>query len=112
MSFFGRFRKMLTNKTINSEQNKKLKKWKGRLQIAKDAYSDDQSTMKKYDGYYHGDRNVQADPNSNTPPSKLASNVRNIVYELIESQVDSSIPMPKVRAIHADDDELAKKIMV
>lgn len=110
MSFFGRFRKMIKNTTIDTEQNKKLKKWKGRLQEARDAYNDSRNTMNKYAGYYHGDRNVQADPNSNKVPTKLASNVRNIVYELVESQVDSSIPMPKVRAIHADDDELAKKI--
>ena len=32
------------------------------------------------------------------------------MYELIESQVDNSIPMPKVRAIHAGDEELAKNI--
>ena len=110
MSFWGRFKKKMKNSTIDYEKNKKLKKWKSRLQEAKDAYTDNRNTMRKYTGYYHGDRNVQADPNSNTMPSKMASNVRNIVYELIESQVDSSIPMPKVRAIHADDDELAKKI--
>lgn len=109
MSFFGRFKKKMKN-TFDIDKNKKLKKWKSRLQVARDAYGDNRNTMKKYTGYYHGDRSVQADPNSNTAPNKLASNVRNIVYELIESQVDSSIPMPKVRAIHADDDELAKKI--
>lgn len=109
MSFFGRFRKKMKN-SFDKEQNKKLKTWKGRLEQAKNTYNDKRNVMKKYSGYYHGDRNVQADPNSNKMPTKLASNIRNIVYELIESQVDSSIPMPKVRAIHADDDELAKKI--
>lgn len=109
MSFWGRFRKKMKN-SLNTNQNRKLKLWKGRLEQAKNTYNDKRNVMKKYDGYYHGDRSVQADPNSNKNPSKLASNVRNIVYELIESQVDSSIPMPKVRAIHADDDELAKKI--
>ena len=110
MSFWGRFKKRMKNNTVDLEKNKKLKKWKSRLQEAKDAYADNRNTMRKYAGYYHGDRSVQADPNSGKAPTKLASNVRNIVYELIESQVDSSIPMPKVRAIHADDDELAKKI--
>ena len=110
MSWFGRFRKKMKNNIVDVDKNKKLKKWKSRLQEAKDAFADNRSIMKKYDGYYRGDRSVQADPNSNKAPTNLASNVRNIVYELIESQVDSSIPMPKVRAIHADDDELAKKI--
>ena len=110
MSFFGRFKKIMKNNTFDINKNKNLKKWKSRLQLARDAYGDNRNVMRKYTGYYHGDRNVQADPNSGKAPTKLASNIRNIVYELIESQVDSSIPMPKVRAIHADDDELAKKI--
>ena len=66
--------------------------------------------MKKYQEYYEGTREVQPDANRGVTPSKLATNVRNIVYELIESQVDSSIPMPKIRAIHPEDDELAKKM--
>ena len=41
---------------------------------------------------------------------KGASNVRNITYELIESQVDSSIPQPKVTAIHEEDQELARQL--
>ena len=32
------------------------------------------------------------------------------MYELIESQVDSSLPMPKVSAIHAEDMDQAKII--
>lgn len=110
MSFFGRFKKIMKNNTFDIDKNKNLKKWKSRLQLARDAYGDNRNVMRKYTDYYHGDRSLQADPNSGKAPTKLASNIRNIVYELIESQVDSSIPMPKVRAIHADDDELAKKI--
>lgn len=110
MSFFGRFKKIMKNNTFDINKNKNLKKWKSRLQLARDAYGDSRNVMRKYTDYYHGDRSLQADPNSGKAPTRLASNIRNIVYELIESQVDSSIPMPKVRAIHADDDELAKKI--
>ena len=36
--------------------------------------------------------------------------MRNAVYELIESQVDTSVPQPKVTAIHAEDTVLAKRI--
>ena len=91
-------------------ENKKLNKWSARLQTAKDSYADTRKTMKKYTEYYNGDRNVQPNPNLGAAPTKQATNVRNIVYELIESQVDSSIPMPKVRAIHEDDEDLARKI--
>lgn len=94
--------------TITEPEN--LRMWKKRLEECRDAYSDDKNRMKMYQGYYDGDRSVSQDPNSSIAPTRKASNVRNIVYELIESQVDSSIPMPKVRAIHPEDEELAKKL--
>lgn len=91
-------------------ENKTLKKWQRRLEDAKTKYADARKTMKLYEDYYNGERTVRANPNTGKTPTKVSANVRNIVYELIESQVDVAIPMPKVRAIHAEDDELAKKI--
>lgn len=105
-SFFRRLKKMKNQVT----ESDKLKRWKKRLEDARDKYGDDRTRFKRYADYYNGTRNVSADPNTLKDPSKVATNVRNIVYELIESQVDSSIPMPKVRAMHAEDDQLAKKI--
>lgn len=101
--------KRMTKSVIDPEPEN-LKTWKKRLEEAIESYGSDKNRMKTYQGYYDGDRSVAQDPNSSYSPSKKASNVRNIVYELIESQVDSSIPMPKVRAIHPEDEELAKKL--
>lgn len=101
--------KRMTKSVIDPEPEN-LKTWKKRLEEARGSYGSDKNRMKTYQGYYDGDRSVAQDPNSSYSPSKKASNVRNIVYELIESQVDSSIPMPKVRAIHPEDEELAKKL--
>lgn len=101
--------KRMTKSVIDPEPEN-LKMWKKRLEEARESYGSDKNRMKTYQGYYDGDRSVAQDPNSSYSPSKKASNVRNIVYELIESQVDSSIPMPKVRAIHPEDEELAKKL--
>lgn len=92
------------------DTDRKLKDWKLKLYSAKAGYEQARSDMKKFEEYYTGTRYPQANPNTGKAVTKQATNVRNIVYELIESQVDSSIPMPKVRAIHAEDDELAKKI--
>ncbi len=92
------------------EEDRKLKDWKIKLDNAKAGYDQARSDMKTFESYYVGTRTPQANPNTGKTVKKQATNVRNIVYELIESQVDSSIPMPKVRAIHAEDDELAKKI--
>ena len=92
------------------EISRKLKKWQGKYDKAKSQYAEELSLMENYEKYYNGDRHVKGNPNSNVAASKLAINVRNIVYELIESQVDSSLPMPKVSAIHAEDMDQAKII--
>lgn len=98
------------NKITKPAEQKKLDKWKRRYEAAKIAYSDDIASMKEYEALYSGTRAVKGNPNSTKQPTKVAINVRNIIYELIESQVDSSIPMPKVIPIHAEDEELAKNI--
>lgn len=66
--------------------------------------------MDVFDGYYNGERILQGNPNSGRPIKKKPTNIRNIVYELIESQVEPVIPLPKIHAIHEEDEELAKKI--
>ena len=92
------------------ETPKDVQKWANRLEFARLQYGDALKAMKTFESYYEGTRKLQADANRGVEPTKQATNVRNIVYELIESQVDSSIPMPRVRAIHPEDDELAKKM--
>lgn len=41
---------------------------------------------------------------------KVCQNMRNIVFELIESQIDTSIPLPVVEAVCASDEEAARMI--
>jgi len=93
-----------------SPEDKKRDKWRSRLETSRIAYSSTLREIAKNQGVYEGTREVNGNPNSNIPAKDLAINVRNITYELIESQVDSSIPMPKVTALHEGDEELAKKI--
>ena len=102
--------KNMVKKALNPTETKKLNTWKQRYQKARTAYSDKLTEMAKFDAYYNGTRQVEGNPNTGIQARKLANNVRNIVYELIESQVDSSIPMPKVTPIHEEDRELAKMI--
>ena len=93
------------------EENKKLKKWQGKFENAKSKYQDELDRMEIQKKYYIGDRHVKGNPNKTIGyASKMSINVRNIVYELIESQIDSSIPMPKVTAIHEEDKDKAKII--
>jgi predicted nucleic acid-binding Zn-ribbon protein len=104
---FKRLRRMIKDKI---ETPKDVQKWANRLEFARAQYEDALRDMKTFESYYEGTRRLQADANRGITPTKQATNVRNIVYELVESQVDSSIPMPRVRAIHPEDDELAKKM--
>lgn len=105
-----RFFRKMKNKILNPEKSKKLTTWQNRLEKAKMSYGTELAMMNTYSDYYDGERNVNGSPNSNKSASKVSENVRNIVYELIETQVDSAIPMPKVTAIHEEDEELAKTI--
>jgi len=93
-----------------SPEDKKRDKWRGKLENARIAYSSVLAEVTKNQAIYDGTREVNGNPNTNVAAKDLAITVRNIAYELIESQVDSSIPMPKVTAIHEGDEDLARSI--
>ena len=91
-------------------EEKKRDKWRSKLEQARIAYASTLAEIAKNQGVYEGTREVNGNPNTNIAAKTLAINVRNIAYELIESQVDSSIPMPKVTALHEGDEQLARMI--
>ena len=91
-------------------EDKKRDKWRNKLENARIAYASTLKEVNKCQGVYEGTREVNGNPNTNIAAKDLAINVRNIAYELIESQVDSSIPMPKVTALHEGDEGLALAI--
>ena len=101
--------KRTMEKIKNPEANKELKRWQGRYEDAKTKYDAVLKDMNINEEYYEGTKSVYGANKQSIAP-KQAINVRNIVYELIESQVDSSVPMPKVTAIHQEDEELANRI--
>lgn len=93
------------------EVSKKLKEWKKRYNNAKAAYAENLALMDVYSKMYEGDRHVNRNPNlGGGQSSEMSVNVRNITFDLIESEVDSAIPYPKVIPIHAEDTEAAKNI--
>lgn len=102
--------KKVADAIAKPEETKKLNEWKGKLEKARLAYSAEISKIDRREELYKGDRKVNGNPNSVKASNKLAINVRNITYELIESQVDSSIPSPRVIPIHQEDEEAAKVI--
>lgn len=102
--------KRMVEKVLNPETQRKIDKWASKLEKDRLAYAETLDQIKQFEKYYEGTRELNPNPNTQKAVTKLATNVRNISYELIESQVDSSIPMPKVTPIHPEDEWRAKLI--
>ena len=101
----------MSEKEIKDKDNEKLNKWKDKFTRAKDAYEDQIERMRNQEALYDGDAFTRRSKNKGGGISdKQSENVRNIIYELIETEVDSSIPMPKVTAVHEEDQQQAEII--
>ena len=93
------------------DKQKRLQIWQERLQNNVGQYAQELSAMDKRAALYSGSREIEAQAGKQTEEkTQPASMVRNIVSELVEAQVDSSIPFPKVTARQAEDEALAKTI--
>ena len=90
------------------QNQKRMDYWKDRIENAKSAWEPQRSKMDTREAVYRGDpkitRMVEGDEIEKTV------HVYNIVAENIESIVDPTIYQPKVTAMHAEDDGLAKMI--
>ena len=103
------FKKM--KDALKPEKKRKLDDWKAKYQKSKEAYADALNRMTNQSMLYNGDAFTRKSKNKGGGESSVKSeNVRNICYELVETEVDSSIPMPKVTAIHPEDQKQAEII--
>ena len=91
-----------------SKDKDKLRLWQDRLSTNESAYQPELDKMEKREKLYQGDRKLKQIVRGERKTE--AVHVRNIVAELIESQVDSAIPQPKVTARYKRDERLAKII--
>lgn len=87
----------------------KLQLWKERLALAETAIAGERARMLRREKQYEGDHTIYA-PDGSVAADSLASHVRNVSFEVIETQVDSTIPAPKVTAVRQEDEELASII--
>lgn len=88
-----------------------IQEYQKKYEKARSEYSRELERMIRRDELYGGTKEVRKDINSGGGiSSKKASNVRNIIFEFIESQIDSNVPQPKVEAKHEGDEELAQLI--
>lgn len=88
----------------------KLRMWKDRWTKAYTAYSDELSRIEVRDDAYHGIIKARNPFVERDAEKSADTHRRNIIYELIESMVDTSIPQPKVTAKRQEDEQLARTI--
>ena len=91
----------------------KLQTWQKRLTDSDSYWSGEVDKMDHREALYNGDNTVEplvpGDTGKNGQKKKT-SHVRNIIFENIESQVSSAIPMPKVTPRRKKDERLAEII--
>lgn len=87
---------------------KKLEYWQGRLEADESAYAGELSKMDEREALYLGSNQIKPIAREEVPDR--APHVRNVILELIEAQVSSSIPQPKVTARRKKDERLARLI--
>ena len=85
-----------------------LSLWQQRLDRNESAYEARLADMDRRERAYKGTRELIARVAGDR--KKKAAHVRNLTAEIIEAQVNSSIPQPKVTAVRQKDERLAKLI--
>lgn len=88
--------------------NAKLEMWQDRLARAESAYSGEYEKFDHRERLYRGERSIKGMTRDDRDAK--APHIRNICAEIIEAQIDSSIPQPKVTARREKDRDKAKLI--
>lgn len=86
----------------------KLELWQERYSRNASAYAGELGKMDHREALYRGTKDIKGAPG--VEKVRPAAHVRNVVAELVESQVSSSIPQPKVTALRPEDEEKARLI--
>lgn len=105
------------------KQQTKLEKWKKKLNEALSQHDSFRAMAAVNDAQYNGTKEVlsssgrqlyMSDRFNDDVATQATANARqvvNITFQLIESQIDISVPMPNVEAIEGDDDNERKKMI-
>lgn len=86
----------------------KLEEWKGRFNKNRDKYSVERERMNRREEIYKGSKTIQ--PAKNGQNAVKAAHVRNVAAEMVESQVSSTLPQPKVTPVRPEDEQKAQII--
>lgn len=99
--------------SMNKQKGSKLALWQARLAESDLAWSKEVAKMDERERLYNGERKLRPlvpGDERRDGGVKQTSHVRNIVFELVESQISSSIPQPKVTPMRKEDEDLAEVI--
>ena len=90
------------------KDKKKLRLWQDRYEKNRSAFDNEILAMDEREKLYKGDEGIHQIVCRDF--KKQTKHVRNVIAEIIESQVNSNIPQPKVTARRREDEPLAKVI--
>ena len=98
------FKDKKTEKQEQTATQGMLDKWRTRFDQSYSFYGSVLDRMDANQRLYDGDRDIPVNPNLQQPVKLVAPTVHNVSYEMIESQVDSNIPLPAVTSqVEADE---------
>ena len=86
--------------------NEKLPVWLERFQRAESAWAAERDRMSFREERLDGAKTIMGPDGKKA--QEQATHVRNVCFEMVETQVDSNIPQPKVTALREVDEPLAK----
>ena len=92
------------------KEKKLLQLWQERLQKSRAAYAAELGRMAEHEALYRGTHEIDPVRGGTVKRPKQATSVRNVVAELVEAEVSSDIPTPKVTPQRKEDEQLAKTI--
>ena len=95
---------------MKKDEQDKLRLWQDRLQAAEEAIEGERARMRRREKLYEGDHTIYGvggTEQAGEAGVAQATHVRNVCFEMVETQVDSTIPSPKVTAVRPEDEELA-----
>ncbi|MEG1491612.1 MAG: hypothetical protein RR394_05105 [Oscillospiraceae bacterium] len=90
------------------KENKKLLEWQEIISADESAFNEEIGLMEEREAIFRGKKEIDEILSGDKTTS--TAHVRNIVSEIIESQINSSIPQPKVSALRREDEALARLI--
>ncbi|MBE6649382.1 MAG: hypothetical protein E7614_07695 [Ruminococcaceae bacterium] len=98
----------MTKNKKRTDRKKEFEYFKEKYLNSKNAFEAQRKLMDNRELLYRGTKTLFSP--SGEEAEKSATHVRNIVFENIESEIDSSIPAPKVTAKRKEDEWLAEEI--